>query len=240
MKRFAIICTGIVVMSVLLAVVLPYLFTLRAQPDVRGTVNVLPVGDSLRLRALKSRQYGNWLTGGTFTVFSDEFPYSLLYRWSARPPTQSSRIGEATVDQRGLVTGVKPGIVIIEATVFGRSGTHELRILPKVVEFGATPAQLNLRVGERVPLTFTLKLEGDVRERWSPDINFPAPDERMTGRNSRSDIIEVDALERVPLANEWHYEVTGKHAGTTTLYLSINTRQVAVPVAVTAGVPNAQ
>lgn len=59
----------------------------------------------------------------------------------------------ATVDSKGLVTGVAPGGGAIKATLEGRTATTNIRVLDKVTRVVVTPQNDNVAVGQTRPLT---------------------------------------------------------------------------------------
>ena len=198
--------------------------------------DVLPVGDSMHLVAEQIRTFGNEPMHMTISRTQGQYPRPLrdLFKWSVAASDDGRYApGAAHVDQRGTIVGMQPGKVQVVVTAFGKTGTKDVYIVPRIVSIGTEPAQLTLRVGEKSRLVFRLRLEDGKPLRLAPEPGFPYP-ESNAHRNASSPHVEVSRPFYAAHVDEWWLDVEGKAPGNTTMYLLIGPRELPVPITVLA------
>lgn len=209
----------------------------RVSPSIFLAAERIPVGDMFRTHAFHSRHYGNSVYGFTVTHTSDQLPKPLRswYHWRIDPPGEGYKVGAARVHADGKVTAEKPGYVQLKVRFLGKenwSGMFE--VIPRVVEYGADPSPVQLKIGETKTLHFKTKLEGGyIPADWSPTLWFPGANGPKS-RYGASPIADAQRAPYVPRVDEWSFYVTGKQAGRTTIFLQLVGRELQVPVIVSS------
>jgi hypothetical protein len=223
-------------MLLALALVLfPYVFLLGTTPFISARTSLIPVGDSLQLGAHQSRRYGNSLYGGTVTLSQENYPGPLrrLFRWQVTAAAEG-RAGAARVNGHGRLIGLQPGRVRVSVSAFGRTGSRNFEIIPRVAAYGVRPPQLALRVNEQTRLAFVARLAGGARPaEWQPVLWFPDPAGPPGGRYGGSDFADAQTGGYFARhADEWWFDVRGRKPGRTTIFIRIGPRELAVPLTV--------